>query len=170
MKDLPGNEPVGAGRGPESEEERLLIADLRRVVAARDARRAAWEELDVAPVLDRYRVTRRIGAGGMGVVFAAEQTKPARTVALKVLRAGPPSGRLVQRFAWESEILGRLDHPNIAKVFEAGSYDTARGPRPYFAMELVDGEPITAYAGGRGLDRRGRLGLCLLYTSPSPRD
>ena len=159
MKDLPGNEPVGAGRGPESEEERLLIADLRRVVAARDARRAAWEELDVAPVLDRYRVTRRIGAGGMGVVFAAEQTKPARTVALKVLRAGPPSGRLVQRFAWESEILGRLDHPNIAKVFEAGSYDTARGPRPYFAMELVDGEPITAYAGGRGLDRRGRLGL-----------
>ena len=100
MKDLPGNEPVGAGRGPESEEERLLIADLRRVVAARDARRAAWEELDVAPVLDRYRVTRRIGAGGMGVVFAAEQTKPARTVApsppLALSPPATPSGSSAQ--------------------------------------------------------------------------
>ena len=86
-----------------------------------------------------YVVERVIGRGGMGTVYLAQQTQPRRQVALKVLRAGLSSSSL-RRFEYEAEILGRLDHPHVAKVFEAGTFEDG-GERglPYFAMEFVEG-------------------------------
>src|SRR5262249_3022406 len=94
--------------------------------------------------------------GGMGTVYEAEQANPRRTVALKVIRAGLVSDTLLQRFAREARILGRLRHPGIAHVYDAG---VAEGGQPYFAMELIAGVPLDRYAGEQGLDARGRLEL-----------
>ena len=103
-----------------------------------------------------YRILRRIGAGGMGTVFEAEQESPRRKVALKVLRAEFASSALLRRFRQESEILGRLQHPAIAKIYEAATFDA---DRPYFAMELIDGISLTAYAREEKLGHRQRLEL-----------
>ena len=81
-----------------------------------------------------------IGAGGMGVVYRAVQDNPRRTVALKLMRPGMSTDSLRKRFELEARILGGLEHPGIAQIFEAGWQDTALGPQPYFAMELVEGE------------------------------
>ncbi len=97
------------------------------------------------PRIGRYRVIRQIGEGGMGVVFEAEQDVPKRTVALKLLRLGATHGDTVRRFEQEAEILGRLRHPGIAQVYEAGSEMTALGARHYLAMEFVDGLPLQRY-------------------------
>jgi tetratricopeptide (TPR) repeat protein/predicted Ser/Thr protein kinase len=109
--------------------------------------------------LGHYRIVRKIAEGGMGAVYEAEQENPRRTVALKVVRAGFASEELLRRFQHEAQILGRLHHPGIAQVFEAGTAPTASGPQPFFAMELVDGEPLTEYAQRHRLDVRGRLEL-----------
>ena len=86
-----------------------------------------------------YRIVAKLGEGGMGVVYRAEQTGALeRSVALKLIRAGWSSERVVARFAGERLTLARMDHPNIARVFDAGA--TADG-RPWFAMELVAGQP-----------------------------
>jgi tetratricopeptide (TPR) repeat protein len=91
----------------------------------------------------RYRVLRRLGAGGMGAVYEAEQDKPRRTVALKAIRPGLVSPDVVARFAHEAAILGRLQHPGIAQVYDAG---VAADGQPYFAMEFVSGRPLDAAA------------------------
>jgi WD40 repeat protein/predicted Ser/Thr protein kinase len=106
--------------------------------------------------IGRYRVVRVLGEGGMGTVYEAEQDNPRRTVALKVIRPGLASNLLLQRFAREAQILGRLHHPGIAQVYDAG---VAEGGQPYFAMELIAGVPLDQYAGEQGLDTRGRLEL-----------
>ena len=72
------------------------------------------------PAIARYRVVRLLGEGGMGTVYEAEQDNPRRTVALKVIRAGLASDFLLKRFAREAQILGRLHHPGIAQVYDAG--------------------------------------------------
>ena len=77
-----------------------------------------------------------IGEGGMGTVYEAEQDHPRRTVALKIIRPGVSNPRLLRRFEQESQALGRLQHPGIAQIYEAGTADTGLGPQPYFAMEL----------------------------------
>src|SRR5262245_16232142 len=110
----------------------------------------------VGPRLDRYRVVRVLGEGGMGTVYEAEQDSPRRPVALKVIRAGLASDPLLKRFAREAQILGRLHHPGIAQVYDAG---VAEGGQPYFAMELIAGVPLDQYARAHALDARGRLGL-----------
>ena len=107
----------------------------------------------------RYRVVRRLAEGGMGVVYEAEQDRPRRTVALKVIRADVAGPEARRRFEHEAEILGRLHHPGIAQVFEAGVADAGAGPQPFYAMELVRGEAITEHADRRGLGRRERLVL-----------
>ncbi len=84
-----------------------------------------------------YEILGELGRGGMGVVYEARQRSPRRRVALKVL-AGSPEREMLRRFRNEAEILARLDHPNIARVYEAGAHDDGLGPRPFFAMELVD--------------------------------
>lgn len=106
-----------------------------------------------------YRVVRRIGSGGMGVVYECEQERPARRVAVKLLRGERLSEAGVRRMEFEGEVLGRLAHPGIATVYEAGVWEDAGVARPFVAMELVEGVVVTDFARGRGLGVRERLGL-----------
>ncbi|TVQ32012.1 MAG: serine/threonine protein kinase [Phycisphaeraceae bacterium] len=106
-----------------------------------------------------YRILSRLGAGGMGVVYEAEQEHPKRAVALKVINPGLLSGQALRRFEHEAEVLGRLQHPGIAQIYEAGTFDLGGGNQPYFAMELVRGETLTAYAHRKQLGTRERLAL-----------
>jgi tetratricopeptide (TPR) repeat protein/predicted Ser/Thr protein kinase len=106
-----------------------------------------------------FRVIEVIGEGGMGVVYRAEQEQPRRTVALKVIRPGAASPRMLDRFRHEAELLARLQHPGIAQIYEAGTADTGAGPQPFFAMELVDGRPLLDHADARDLDTGQRLEL-----------
>src|SRR5262249_49920035 len=99
---------------------------------------------------------RLLGEGGMGAVYEAEQDNPRRPVALKVIRPGLVSPALLKRFAREAEILGRLHHPGIAQIHEAG---VAEDGQPFFAMELVRGLPLDEYARRHSLDAAGRLDL-----------
>jgi serine/threonine protein kinase/tetratricopeptide (TPR) repeat protein len=106
-----------------------------------------------------YELVREIGEGGMGTVWLAEQTHPVRRkVALKVIKAGMDSRRVISRFEAERQTLAMMDHPNIAKVHDAGATDSGR---PYFVMELVEGVPITRYCDDHRLTPRERLGLFL---------
>ncbi len=104
-----------------------------------------------------YRLLRKVGEGGMGVVWLAEQERPVRRhVALKLVKAGLDSAQLLARFEQERQALARMDHPHIAKVLDAG---TTEAGRHYFVMELVPGVPLTAYCDQERLTPRERLGL-----------
>ncbi len=106
-----------------------------------------------------YRIMERIGAGGMGTVYLAEQDHPRRHVALKMIRPGVMSRSLLRRFQQEADLLGRLQHPGIAQIYEAGAIDTQAGRQPYFAMEYVDGVELRRYAEQHDLGTRERLEL-----------
>lgn len=109
------------------------------------------------PVVDRYRVLQRIGAGGMGEVWIADQLEPVRRqVALKVIKPGMDSAEVVARFESERQALAMMSHPAIARVFDAGATDQGR---PFFAMELVRGVPITRHCDTHRLGLRERLEL-----------
>ena len=104
-----------------------------------------------------YRILERIGGGGMGEVYRAEQRSPIRRqVALKFIKLGMDSKAVLARFEAERQALALMDHPHIAKVFDAGTDDTGR---PYFVMEYVKGKPITDYAEQNHLTIRERLEL-----------
>ena len=104
-----------------------------------------------------YKLLETIGEGGMGSVFLAEQTRPVRRqVAVKVIKAGMDTRQVVARFQAERQALALMDHPNIARVLDAGVTDSGR---PYFVMELVKGVPITRYCDEHRLTPRDRLGL-----------
>lgn len=104
-----------------------------------------------------WRILERIGQGGMGEVYRAEQRQPIRReVALKLMRAGMDSSQVIARFEAERQALALMDHPHIARVLDAGADDSGH---PYFVMELVRGEPITAYADRHQLSLNDRLGL-----------
>ena len=92
-----------------------------------------------------YKLLSVIGEGGMGVVYEAEEDHPRRRVALKVIRGGLATHSSVRRFEYEVEVLARLEHPGIARVYRAGLADAGRGPQPYFAMELVRGQRLDEY-------------------------
>jgi serine/threonine protein kinase len=117
-----------------------------------------------APVAERpgavigpYKLMELIGEGGMGLVYVAEQQRPIRRkVALKLIKPGMDSRQVIARFEAERQALALMDHPNIARVLDAGTTDTGR---PYFVMELVKGTPITAYADQHRLTTRQRLEL-----------
>ena len=114
--------------------------------------------------IGRYRVIRLIGEGGMGRVYEAEQDKPRRRVAIKVIRSSLWSRRLAARFAHEAEILARLRHPSVAQVYDAGVAEvrhahTAESDVPFIAMELIDGALLTDYAKDNRLNDRQRLEL-----------
>ena len=107
--------------------------------------------------LGPYRLLQRIGEGGMGEVWLAEQTVPIRRqVAIKVIKAGLDTREVIARFEAERQALALMNHPAIARVFDAG--ETPRG-LPYFAMEYVRGEPITAYCDRHRLAVDERLEL-----------
>lgn len=109
--------------------------------------------------LGPYRLQRLIGEGGFGRVWEATQEEPIRRiVALKILKPGRDSEDVLRRFEAERQVLADLDHPNVARILDAGQ--TERG-RPYFVMERVDGPSITEYCDARGLSSRDRLGLML---------
>jgi eukaryotic-like serine/threonine-protein kinase len=108
-------------------------------------------------VLGPYRLLRLVGEGGMGEVWLAEQQQPVRRfVALKLIKAGMDTREVVARFEYERQALASLDHPAIAKVFDAGSSVLGR---PYFVMEYVTGTPITTYCDEHRLNTRERLEL-----------
>jgi tetratricopeptide (TPR) repeat protein/tRNA A-37 threonylcarbamoyl transferase component Bud32 len=108
-------------------------------------------------LIGRYKLLQQIGEGGFGVVWMAEQKEPVkRRVALKIIKLGMDTKQVVARFEQERQALALMDHPNIAKVFDAGA--TASG-RPYFVMELVKGVPIVEYCDQEKLDTRARLEL-----------
>jgi serine/threonine protein kinase len=108
------------------------------------------------PRIGHYRILRLLGEGGMGAVYEAEQDNPRRAVALKVIRPGLVSPALLKRFAHEAQILGRLHHPGIAQIYEAG---VAEDGQPFFALELIRGVTLNEYARGHGLDPAARLDL-----------
>ncbi len=117
------------------------------------------EELDeaVGQTLGRYKLLERVGEGGCGVVYVAEQTEPVRRrVALKVIKLGMDTKQVVARFEAERQALAMMDHPNIAKVLDAGTTDVGR---PYFVMELVRGIKITDYCDQANLSTKERLDL-----------
>jgi serine/threonine protein kinase len=133
-------------------------------------------------VIGPYTLREQIGEGGMGTVFLAEQTKPVRRlVALKIIKPGMDSAQVIARFEAERQVLALMDHPNIAKVFDAGTVGSGQqaegsedrksgsaseppsplptAARPYFVMELVKGVPITKFCNARKLTPRQRLKL-----------
>ena len=111
------------------------------------------EESQIGP----YKILKTLGEGGMGTVYMASQSEPVRRrVALKVIKAGMDSKQVIARFEAERQALAMMDHPNIAKVLDAG---TTERSRPYFAMELVQGIPITEYCDQQCLSTRARLEL-----------
>jgi len=104
-----------------------------------------------------YRILQKLGEGGMGIVYQAEQRDPIRrTVALKLIKAGMDTAQVVARFESERQALAMMDHPGIARVYDAGSTDHGR---PYFVMEYVKGEPITTYCDRNRLNTSERLSL-----------
>ncbi len=124
-------------------------ADLRKRVEALLAAHDGRDSLPPVPVPvpeaigtligGRYKLLERIGEGGFGIVYVAEQTSPIkRRVAVKIIKAGMDTRAVVARFEAERQALAMMDHPNIARVFDAGATDTGR---PYFVMELVRGIP-----------------------------
>lgn len=107
-----------------------------------------------------FEVLRVIAGGGMGVVYEARQQQPRRPVALKIMKPGYATPAMLRRFQLEAELLGRLRHPNIAQVYQAGLADTPLGKLPYFALEYVAGaRTITQYAYEESLNLRQRLAL-----------
>jgi len=110
-----------------------------------------------AETIGRYKLREQIGEGGCGVVYVAEQTEPVRRrVALKIIKLGMDTKSVIARFEAERQALALMDHPNIAKVFDAGATETGR---PYFVMELVRGMKITDYCDEKKLSTRERLDL-----------
>lgn len=111
-------------------------------------------------VVGPYKLMEKIGEGGFGLVFVAQQMQPVRRkVALKVIKPGMDTRDVVARFEAERQALAMMDHPNIARVFDAGSTETGR---PYFVMELVRGIPITEFCEQRDLGTRERLELFVM--------
>src|SRR5687768_16932879 len=111
----------------------------------------------VGTTVGPYKLLERIGEGGMGVVYMADQLRPVRRrVALKIIKPGMDSRQVIARFEAERQALAMMDHPSIARVLDAGTTDAGR---PYFAMELVKGVPITDYCDANNLTPRERLGL-----------
>lgn len=114
---------------------------------------------EVTRQIGHYLILRVIGEGGMGTVYEAQQDRPRRTVALKVIKPGLATPSVIRRFELESQVLGRLQHPGIAQIYEAGMADTGLGPQPYFAMEMVRGQSLLDYALSHSLSSNERLEL-----------
>ncbi len=145
LREAAGDEPVPPLRPPggaEAAEE--PPGGLRNLLGAR-----------VGP----FRLRRVLGEGAMGVVYEAEQATPRRVVALKIVRPEVATPETLGRFERELHALARLSHAGIAQIYEAGTLSTVQGPRPFFAMELVNGTPLTDFAARRQLSVRQRLEL-----------
>ena len=139
---------TGAVPGPE--------ATLEATGSAR-ADRADRDEVVGTEIAGRYKVRQAIGEGGMGSVYLAEQARTVRRmVALKLIKPGMDSRAVLARFDSERQALAMMDHPNIAKVLDAGTTDAGR---PFFVMELVKGVPLTEFCDAHRLDVPARLAI-----------
>jgi eukaryotic-like serine/threonine-protein kinase len=137
--------------------EPIPPSDARAVVATIKLDLAEVEDEAVGKTIGRYKVLEKVGEGGCGVVYVAEQTEPVRRrVALKVIKLGMDTKQVVARFEAERQALAMMDHPNIAKVLDAGATENGR---PYFVMELVRGIKITDYCDQANLTTKERLDL-----------
>ena len=154
------------GDGPQQGEYVQRFPEQKGVIAGVFARDATTHypgngtislPVNVPPVLANFRLIKELGRGGMGVVWLAEQDQPVkRRVALKLIKSELNSKDVLARFDAEKQALAMMDHPNIARVLDAGMTDDGR---PYFVMELVDGIPITAYCDDNKLSVDERLKL-----------
>jgi serine/threonine protein kinase len=139
-----------------------LAADATRV-SPRQERSPSSEATDMDFSARGFRLVRSLGIGGMGRVWEAVQETPNRVVAIKVLRWGSLSGDETERFLREIDLLGRISHPNVSQIFEAGSIDSGEEKVPYFVMEHVDGaRTIVEYCHEHKLDRNAMLDLFLV--------
>ncbi len=144
---------LAAHEGPNE----LSSKDARAAKATIKLELADAPDEAVGQALGRYKLMERLGEGGCGVVYVAEQTQPVRRrVALKVIKLGMDTKAVVARFEAERQALAMMDHPNIAKVLDAGTTDQGR---PYFVMELVRGIRITEYCDQNQLTTAERLDL-----------
>ena len=135
-------------------EELLTCADPAAAVFDAAAQHIVQPDPDrIGP----YEILEPIGEGGMAVVYRARQHQPVRrTVALKLVKLGMDTRQFVARFESERQVLALMDHPNVARVYDAGSTDTGR---PYFVMEYVAGQPLLDYCDAHRLGLRQRLAL-----------
>ena len=148
MKDPSAQNPTVDSRPGTAEDARTLDS-----VHATTAMSRQW----TGKRIGRYLLRRQLGEGGMGEVWLAEQTEPIRRrVAVKIIKAGMDTRAVVSRFESERQVLALLDHPNIARVYDAGATENGR---PYFVMEFIEGEPITTYCDRLRLSIRDRLEL-----------
>ena len=151
-------------------DDKTLLADLHDLIAADEAptftvleetaELASSLALPPGTQIGPFQIVRQLGEGGMGTVYEATQKRPQRTVALKTLRAGADSPKARRRFEYESDILGRMQHPGIAQIFEAGTYRTGQREVPFLAMELLaDASALDDYVERRasGLNETLRL-------------
>ncbi len=146
------------------EVERLLAGEAKVERYLSVSTRSAFPASTESPMspprqIGRYTILEPLGVGGAGRVYRARQDRPARDVAIKLLRADSMSERQLKRFEFEAEILGHLQHDGVAKIYEAGVAETSTGRRPYFAMELVEGADLATYAATHDLTTTDRLRL-----------
>ena len=161
------DDACGNDRALRAEIEALLQAHYKagdflkgRDVPADDCESPQPEFQGAGTMIGQYRLVEQIGEGGMGVVYVAEQQAPVRRrVALKIIKPGMDTKRVVARFEVERQALALMEHPNIARVLDAGETDSGR---PYFVMELVRGDPITEYCDQHRMDVHDRLELFIL--------
>ena len=147
--------------------QELLAEDDAPTRGPLDSPLIAGQPRDDTPMpthIGRYEIVRVLGEGGMSVVYEARQQSPSRTVALKVLRPGVLSPELMRRFQHEIQVLGQLQHPGIAHIYEAAVAQSSIAPniqipQPYFAMELIRGRSLTAFALANNLSIPDRLEL-----------
>src|SRR5262245_58140886 len=151
-----------AGNGALRQRVESLLAEHQRLGSFMDlASAAATIDRPVSEMpgtqIGPYKLLQQIGEGGMGVVFMAEQSEPiARRVALKIIKPGMDTQQVIARFEAERQALAMMDHPNIARVHDAGATESGH---PYFVMELVRGIPITDYCDRERLSIPERLEL-----------
>ena len=137
--------------------DRMLSPEVRgRMISVAQTAASAHPE-QIGP----YRIRRKIGEGGMGRVYEAEQISPRRRVAIKAIRIGLETGAMRRRFEYEAQILAQLEHPGIARLYESQIGVGDGSMQAYLVMELVEGKPIDEYARNCNLDARGKIRLLI---------
>lgn len=163
------HEPRGADDLPDEEVSRHLESEMPTLdpssvpgtgEGATIERKSIADRAKVPERIGPYRILSVIGFGGMGGVYEAVQEDPRRRVALKIIKPGCVSEQSLRRFRFEAQVLGTLQHPGIAQIYEAGTFEDDQGERPYYAMEFIAGaKSITDYVTANNLSVEDRLDL-----------